>query len=95
MPQRCKQLGCRKGASFGQKDSKTPHYYATHKPVDCQREDTASRRWLLQVSSFRFSWINSNLMHHSYERRNDSLRGQKMLRNKRAVFNNVDSDKKH
>ncbi|RIA84672.1 hypothetical protein C1645_831895 [Glomus cerebriforme] len=34
MPQCCKQFGCKKGASFGQKDSKTPHYCATHKPID-------------------------------------------------------------
>ncbi|CAI2174051.1 13049_t:CDS:2 [Funneliformis geosporum] len=33
MPQRCQQLCCQKGASFGPKDSKTPRYCATHKPV--------------------------------------------------------------
>ncbi|KAF0524964.1 hypothetical protein F8M41_014832 [Gigaspora margarita] len=78
MPQRCQQVCCQKGAPLGLKDSKTPHYCATHKPGLCQRKDTMSREWLLQVSSFLFLWINSNFMRHSYERRDDSLEGQNL-----------------
>ncbi|CAG8714447.1 7417_t:CDS:2, partial [Funneliformis caledonium] len=43
MPQYCKQLDCRKGASFGPKDSKTPYYCAMHKPVNYVNVKTQCR----------------------------------------------------
>ncbi|CAG8845824.1 27688_t:CDS:1 [Gigaspora margarita] len=96
MTQCCQQFCCQKGVPFGPKDSETTRYYATHKPVDYANVKASVKRWLLQVSSFLFLWINSNFVRHSYERSDDSLEGQKMFgtwMHYTRRFNVVGSDK--
>jgi hypothetical protein len=97
MPQLCKQLGCRKGASFGPKDSKTPHYCATHKPVDYVNVKTQCREdGCYKFPHFGFPGsIATSCVTHMKEGM-IHLRTRKCLEpgcNTRAVFNVVGSDK--
>ena len=97
MAQCCKQLGCRKEASFGPKDSKTPHYFATHKPVDYVNVKTQCREdGCYKFPHFGFPGsIATSCITHMKEGM-IHLRVRKCLEpgcNTRAVFNVVGSDK--
>src|SRR4051812_2474915 len=90
MSQRRKQ----KGASFGPKDSKIPHYCATHKPVDYVNIKTQCREdgcYKFLHFGFPGSIAISCITHMKVY-----LKVRKCLEpvcNTRAVFNVVGSDK--